>query len=278
MLFRNHKKNRRRVDAAKKSGELKAAAGRHGPVAFKMFLLLAGSTAVFLGTIEGWKWATSSNQFSLVDVHVSGAQRSTATELLRLGGISLGQNLLQLDVAAVERAISAHPWVESVNVTRRFPSRLSVEVTEHRAVAMLSLGELYLVNSAGKPFKRVKAGDAFDLPLVTGIDRESFSEKRDEGLQALQQAVHWIEAYTGSDAVVKKQALSEINVHSDGVTAVTVDGQEVAFGEGDIQEKLSRLARVRRELRARSMTAEVIHLDNRARPSWVAVQIAAKKP
>jgi len=45
-----------------------------------------------------------------------------------------------------------------------------------------------------------------------------------------------------------------------------------------VTAKLARLARVRKELHARSLVAEVIRLDNRARPSWVAVQIAAKKP
>jgi cell division protein FtsQ len=69
------------------------------------------------------------------------------------------------------------------------------------------------------------------------------------------------------------------------VSVITSAGQQIEFGEGDWAAKLSRLARVQKELRARSMVAEVIRLDNRARPSWVAVQVqktnqnqSAKKP
>ena len=58
----------------------------------------------------------------------------------------------------------------------------------------------------------------------------------------------------------------------------STDGQEIEFGEGDVLPKLGRLARVRKELHARSMVAEVIRLDNRTRPSWVAVQLTVKKP
>ncbi|HYO69285.1 MAG TPA: cell division protein FtsQ, partial [Archangium sp.] len=36
-----------------------------------------------------------------------------------------------------------------------------------------------------------------------------------------------------------------------------------------------RLSRVREELRARGLSAEVIHLENRARPGWVAVKISS---
>ncbi len=275
-MFRS-KRNRRRVDVAKKTGELKAAAKHHGPVVLKLLALVVAFVAIFFGANEGWKWATTSPTFSLRDVQVSGQAEATDVELVRLGGILLGQNLISMDVKSIERSIATHPWVKSVRVTRHLPSRLTIEVEEHRAVALLSLGELYLVNEASVPFKRLKLGDSFDLPLVTGIDRALFAEKKDEGLQQLADAVALIEAYA-AEPFAQKQPLSEVNLHPEGVTAVTTDGQEIEFGEGDVAAKLARLARVRKELHARSLVAGVIRLDNRTRPSWVAVQIAAKKP
>lgn len=275
-MFRS-KRNRRRVDVAKKTGELKAAAQHHGPVVLKLLALVVAFVAIFFGANEGWKWATTSPTFSLRDVQVSGQAEATDVELVRLGGILLGQNLISMDVKSIERSIATHPWVKSVRVTRHLPSRLTIEVEEHRAVALLSLGELYLVNEASVPFKRLKLGDSFDLPLVTGIDRALFAEKKDEGLQQLADAVALIEAYA-AEPFAQKQPLSEVNLHPEGVTAVTTDGQEIEFGEGDVAAKLARLARVRKELHARSLVAGAIRLDNRTRPSWVAVQIAAKKP
>lgn len=275
-MFRT-KRNRRRVDVAKKTGELKAAAKHHGPVVLKLVALLGASVAIFFGAQEGWRWATTSKRFALADVQVTGQQEATDVELVRLAGLLLGQNLLAMDVRAMERNLSTHPWVKSVRVTRHLPSRLTIEVEEHRAVALLSLGELYLVNEEAVPFKRIKAGDSLDLPLVTGIDREAFAQQRDGALAQLRDALSLVEAWSAEEGAAK-EPLSEVNLHPEGVTAVTTKGLQIEFGEGDVPAKLSRLARVRKELNARSLVAEVIRLDNRARPSWVAVQIAAKKP
>ncbi|MFO0594317.1 MAG: FtsQ-type POTRA domain-containing protein [Myxococcaceae bacterium] len=268
MILRS-KRNRRRIDVAKKTGELKAAAKEHAPWVLKVFGLMIAFVAIGFGANEGWNWARTSPRFALHDVNVKGQVEATDVELVRLGGVLLGQNLFAMDTAAMERAIAAHPWIKSVRVTRHFPSRLSIDVEEHRAVAALSLGELYLVNENAEPFKRLKAGDRFDLPLVTGIDRDAFASKKDEATRTLKTALELI------DATSKDLALSEVNVHPEGMTVFTSSGLQIEFGEGDLAAKLARLARVQKELRTRSMVAEVIHLDNRARPSWVAVKVKA---
>lgn len=276
-VFFRPKRNRRRVDVAKKTGEITAAVRAQVPTLLKLVAILTVCVGLVFGAREGWHWATTSRTFALADVQVLGQSEATDVELVRLGGILLGQNLVRMDVSAMERSIATHPWVKSVRVTRHFPSRLTVEVEEHRPVALLSLGELYVVNEDSVPFKRLKAGDGFDLPVITGMDRGSFGELRSEGLETLRTAVALIEAY-GTEPAIAKQPLAEVKLHPEGVTAVTTDGQEIEFGEGEVTAKLRRLSRVRQELHARAMVAEVIRLDNRSRPSWVAVQVATKKP
>lgn len=276
------KKNRRRIDVAKKSGELRAAAKSFGSVALKLLALIAAFVAVGFGVNEGWLWARTTPRFALHDVIVKGQQEATDVELVRLAGVLLGQNLVAMDTAAMERAIATHPWIKSVVVRREFPNKLHLTVTEHRAVALLSLGELYLVNEAATPFKRIKAGDQFDLPLVTGIDREKFAAQDPLALASLHTALELIDSWS-ANAGISDLTLSEVNLHPEGVSVITSKGQQIEFGEGDWAAKLNRLARVRKELHARSMVAEVIRLDNRARPSWVAVQLenktqSAKKP
>jgi cell division protein FtsQ len=69
--------------------------------------------------------------------------------------------------------------------------------------------------------------------------------------------------------------LSEVKVEATSVTLVAGSGQEVRMGEGEAEAKLQKLARIRRELRARGLAAAIIHLDNRARPGWVAVKLSS---
>lgn len=276
MLFRP-KKNRRRVDVAKKTGELKAAAKTHGPVVLQALLATVATVALAWGAWEGWRWATTTPRFALTEVRYSGTGQATDGELTRLGGLNPGVNLFALDLGAAERALASHPWVKSVRVSRRLPSRLEVVVEEHEPVALLALGDLYLVDADAVPFKRVAVGDALDLPLVTGIDRERFVADRQAALEELGRAVDAAVVYARSPAA-RGHALSEVNVAGGEVTVVTVDGEEIRFGDGALAEKLARLERVRAALSDKRLSAAVIRLDDRVRPSRVTVQLSAPGP
>lgn len=269
MLFR--KKNRRRVDVAKKTGELKAAAKHHAPTALKVLLSALVTFGLAYGSLLGYRFATTSPTFALRAVTVTGAGRASENALVKLGGVTLGTNLFMLDTGAIERALAAHPWVKHVSVRRHLPSTLAIDVTEHTPVAMMSLGDLYLVNTEGEPFKRVQASEPIDLPLLTGVEREDLIAHRDESLAAVRTTLAVIDSYAKSGAS-KGHRLSEVHVDEMGVTLITDSGEEIRMGEGGVTEKLERLERVRRELASRQLTAELIRLDNRARPNWVTVQ------
>ncbi len=279
-MFRS-KGNRRRVDVAKKTGELKAAAVSHAPLALRVVLSGLVTAAMVWGGIEGWQWATTTPFFALTQIRFHGNSRATDIELQRLAGLYEGQNLVQMNVASLEKAMSAHPWVQQLSVRRRWHSIVEVEVTENVPVAVMSLNELYLVTADGRPFKRMQVTDAADLPLITGIDREAMVNDADATTERLKHALSVAAAYQASDAA-KGHALSEVHVDVDAVTLVTVNGQEVRLGDDASAAKLARLSKVRSELQARSLTAEVIHLDNRVRPEWVTVQVtpsgAEKQP
>ncbi len=272
-MFLRPKRNRRRVDLAKRTGELKATARAHGPLVLKVLVAVLFSVSLVVASYVGWQWASTAESFALKALVVRGAHHATEAEVARLGHLPMGVNLLSLDVDAVERALSTHPWVRQVRVHRELPSRVVVELEEHQAVALLALGELYLVDEGGEPFKRATVTDELDLPLVTGVDREDFSGDRARVVEGLGRAVSVIDAYRRLSGQ-KKSDLSEVHVELDEVTVVTMDGQEVHLGAGDLEPKLQRLEKVRAELDARALRAEVIRLDNRSRPTWVAVQLS----
>jgi cell division protein FtsQ len=271
-MFFKPKRNRRKVDVAKKTGELKAAAKSHSPTALKTLGLLVVSAGLAWGGREGYRWATTTPELALREVVYTGNTRAAEAELSRLGALSPGQNLVSMDVGAVERALAAHPWVRTVHAHRQLPHRLAVEVEEHVPVAFVSLGDLYLVDEDGEPFKRVLAQDGLDLPLLTGVEREDFVKDRDVATGALQHAIAVGQAYQAT-ASAKAMPLSEVHVDQEGVTLITAQGLEIRLGEGGFEQKLERLELVRKQLSQRSLTAEVIRLDNRSRPGWITVQL-----
>ena len=261
---------RRRADGAAS----RAPGGRSVLRALGLLALLASLAWIVL-QLDGW--AASSPRLALRTVRVQGLHRATENELLRMAGVAPGMNLWSLDPAAVAQAMGAHPWVRTVEVSRNLPDTLQLRVEERVPVALASLGELYVVDADGAPFKRVSSAETLDLPLLTGLTREA-AEKDPAGTAArLREALTVAEAY---QRAFERPRLSEVQLGEAGFALIAADGVRVVLGRDDLEGQLRRLQRVQDELRQRGLLASAIHLENRVRPGWVAVQVqpGAKAP
>ncbi|MFL5319026.1 MAG: cell division protein FtsQ/DivIB [Myxococcaceae bacterium] len=241
----------------------------------RLFILAAASAGAFFGGSYGYDWARTSPTFGIKRVTFTGLSHAAETDLLKLAGLGPGQNLVALDVAATEKAMQAHPWIKSVAISRHFPDSVSVKVVEHVPEAIVALGDLYLLDADGDPFKRVQAGDSLDLPLVSGIERDAYMKAPSESEQKFRGALEVVRAYLDS-AAGKGTSVSEARIENEEVVLVlSGNGQEIRMGEGDVDQKLARLSQVKAELQKRGLVADVIHLDNRLRAGWVTVKLSA---
>lgn len=250
---------------------IKGALRRFARTVARSVLIGGGAIGLALGGLYGYRWVHRSPRFALASVSFRGLRHAQEGELCKLAGLSAGQNLFQLNVAALERAMAAHPWVKTVSIARRLPAALSIAVSEHLPVAMVALGELYLVNEEGVPFKKVQGDQVDDLPLLTGMAREQFVQAPEASRLRMRQAMEVAAAYARFE---RGDPLGEVRLGVGGVTLVTNSGQELRMGEGNTEERLARLKRVRAELASRGLSPQVIRLDNRVRPGWVAVKIS----
>jgi len=265
-------RNRRRADAQEYRAHLWAAVRRAVAAFAKGLLAVAVAAGVVASAYFGVRWALRSPAFAIDKVSFVGLKQATQPELMKLSGLSGGENFFRVDPSAVEQAMIAHPWVRRVEVQRRFPHELIVHVQEFTAVAVASLGQLYLLDPEGRPFKRVQAADRVDLPRVTGIGREQFLRDRQGSAQRFQEAAELMAQYRQLEP---SDPVSELRVEGAGLALVSQSGIEIRFGEGDRAAKFARLKRVRLELARRGLSARSIRLDNRVRPGWVAVRLAS---
>jgi cell division protein FtsQ len=234
-----------------------------------ILLLLAG-----LGWL-GWSRAIQGDLLRVREVRFEGLSRATAQELLELSPVQRGDHLLVADPVLVEVALRRHPWVAAVEVRRTLPPALEVKVTERRAAALVDLGGLYLVDTEGEVFKRALPGDGLDLPVVTGLSRDDWVERRAEVEPLLRGALALLDRWA-ERGLDRRAPVSEIHISAQYGTTLWAgaDGLEVRLGNGSIPEKLARLERVLAAVAAEGRRAEVLHLENRRRPDWVAVRFA----
>jgi len=266
--------NRRRVDRVPgERGRAIAARARRALLPLAVVAATAGTGLL------AWRAGVQGDLLRIREIRFEGLSRASAQELLQISPVQRGDHILLVDTDLVAAALRRHPWVASAEVRRELPRTLAVTIAERRAAALVDLGGLYLVDDKGEVFKRAVPGDGLDLPVVTGISREAWVERRTE-VEPLLAAALALLARWSERGLDRRAPVSEIHIDPDsGTTLWTGDeGLEIRLGHGDLPEKLERLERVLSALAADGQRAEVLHLDNRRRPDWVAVRLKAAGP
>ena len=265
----------RRAEAERGRAVWRSVAG----AALRTLAAAAVSAALSLGAWQTWRWATASEAFTIREVRFSGLVHAQEADLLQRSGLKPGANLFRTDLGRAARALQTHPWVASAALARRLPGEVLATIVEHRPAALVQLGGLYVLDEEGRLFKRAAAEDRLDLPVVTGLSRAAWAERKPELQLRLFGALHLLDTWRASGFPVA--SVSEVRVDEDGgYTLFAHDGtavQEVRLGSSDISLKLQRLAQIRAALARRGERAAKIDLDNPARPDQAAATLADKR-
>lgn len=122
------------MDAATISGAPRASAnGGRGSKAIRVVIIVAAVAAVLLvaGVIAVSVLARTS-AFTIDSIDAQDTEHLTAENIARLAKVEKGATLLNIDTATVEENLKKNPWVASARITREFPDRLRIEVTERK--------------------------------------------------------------------------------------------------------------------------------------------------
>ncbi len=184
--------------------------------------------------------------------------------LRELLAIAPGTNILSLEPEELAGRIVADPWVLRANVTRELPDGLRVVVEEHEPAAVLMAGHFYLVDRNGALFKRLAPSERGQLPIITGIGRESLLADTADAKQAIARALNIVDIYASK----RRPRLGEVHLGAGGeVTLYTAElGTELRLGRGPAQTKLARYDALRAALGSDADKLAILHLDATVRP------------
>ena len=109
--------------------------------------------------------------FRVKRVEVVGTRYLDPYDVVRAAGLVVGSSVFD-PVDAWRSGVLTLPLVEEVDVTRRLPSTVTVEVREVRPVALVAAPSLRPVDAAGRVLEIDPAGAALDLPVLQGVTVE----------------------------------------------------------------------------------------------------------
>lgn len=78
--------------------------------------------------------------FTISGIDATASEHVSADQIARLAAVPDGTTLLSVDVSKVADNVRKSPWVKDVSVTREFPDRLGISVTERAVAAIVVVG------------------------------------------------------------------------------------------------------------------------------------------
>lgn len=208
----------------------------------------------YLLRTSGWK---------LAEVKIVGCLNSKEAELLELAGLDLGRDIWRLNLKELGQRFLQHPWVEKVQVRRDWCRQaLIIEVQERIPRALILLDDLYLVDSQGKIFKKIRPGERIDLPVLTGLGVQEVKAQDEQAKRLLKQALDLIDLLA-ERSLFNHHNVSEIHLHKQkGLIVYTLEkGLPIYVGWGDFTEKLNRLEKVLADVQKKAEEVEYIDLN-----------------
>ena len=136
---------------------------------FKITAAIATVIIVTGGFILVHDLLTQCDYFSARQLTIEGMQRLSEEQVAGQAGVHTGMNILSANLTLVRKRLRAHPWIAEAEVRREIPHGLTISIREHKALAMVDLGQKYLMNTHGEIFKAWQPSDPGDLPVVSGL-------------------------------------------------------------------------------------------------------------
>ena len=78
--------------------------------------------------------------FTITSIDAKVTEHMTSDAIAKLANVETGTTLLNFDAEKIEENVQRNPWAGTVHVTRVFPDKLSIQVTERKVGALVLLG------------------------------------------------------------------------------------------------------------------------------------------
>lgn len=187
---------------------------------FAWLLALGLAALPVVAVLNGWM---APDRWPIRHLQVTAEyQRVSAEQIRSVVAAQVGRGYFDTDPARIHAALAGLPWVESVQVRKRWPDQIDVVLVEYRAVA--HWGQDRLVSAQGQLFSTPGAAALQGLPQLDGPDDRiddvmAFHESAHQQLAAIGLSLHgvrlsqrgsWsLELGNGASIVVGRTALPQ---------------------------------------------------------------------
>lgn len=110
----------------------------------------------------------SSSLFSIKTIEVSGNVKLSDEKIISLSSLELYTNIFNFKKSNIVQNLKENAYIESVKVSRKYPSTVNIEVEEREAKYMLQFADSYVyINNQG--YMLEISNEKLELPILVGF-------------------------------------------------------------------------------------------------------------
>lgn len=147
--------------SATKTASKKPSKNRSIPVVVKVILVLILLVLLYIG-------ASYIPLFNIKNIEVVGNNKISSDKIIELSGINDSINLFKLDKNQISESITQNAYIESIEISRKFPNKVVLNVVEREAKYMLQFADSYVyINNQG--YMLEISNEKLNVPIIVGF-------------------------------------------------------------------------------------------------------------
>lgn len=204
-----------------------------------LFIIIIGGIVAFL----------SSPIFKVKEIRISisNAKHLTEEEINILTDINVGENIFSMSRRHIKNGIEKNPYVQSAKVTRKYPDKIFIEVTERSVKFQLKKDDKF-VHIDGQGYIMDEADErAEGIVLITGYTSEQFvsgERLNDKDLEKLSDVIQILQEAQNNEIADKIKQI-DITDNDDYKLYFDDDGKVAYVGNIDsINDKMAYIKKI----------------------------------
>ncbi len=180
-----------------------------------------------------------SSYFNTDKVYATGLSQLSEEEVIDFSGITIGQNIFEVNKRVIAKMIQVHPMVKEAEVLRHLPRAVEIKVVERKIWAIVPYNNEFLcIDDEGIVIDRKITMDLSNYPLITFSNQP---EKVNLGRAFEPEGVHLIKMVWETLDNTSKDYISDFHYNDkEELVIYTALGTEIRFGnEERLEEKTS---------------------------------------
>ncbi len=113
--------------------------------------------------------------FDVAQIQVNGIEKTTYEAIVQASGVVKGASIFRVNCGKSEKQLTSMAFVDAVQVKKKYPSTVVIDITESKEVAYIYfIGNYVGIDENGKILEIKQADSGIELPVIVGTKVTEF--------------------------------------------------------------------------------------------------------